>query len=72
MLFLTEITEESRKINTHQNQARRLSSILMARRSRWSQARLSPDQIRLEVAMECIGLILLGYRTSIIKGLASQ
>ena len=54
-------------ILTHANQARRLPSIFMARPSRWLQARLSPDQIRLEVAMECIELILLGYCTSIIR-----
>lgn len=39
----------------------------MARRSRWLQARLSPNQIRLVIAMECIELILPCYRTSIIK-----
>ena len=50
-------------IPIRENQARRLSLFRMARCSRWSQARLSPDQIRLEIAMECIELILLGYRT---------
>ena len=39
----------------------------MARLPRWLQARLSPNQIRLEIAMECIELILLGYDTSIIR-----
>ena len=47
-------------ILTYGSQARRLSSILMARRPRWLQARLSPNQIRLDIAMECIELILLG------------
>ena len=54
-------------ILTHGSQARRLSSTFMARRSRWLHARLSPDQIRLGVAMECFGLLLLGYSTSTIK-----